>query len=143
MEHDNNTFEKDSSTQLTTPTLLYIEDDEANRQLVSFILAQRDDLLLLEAENGTNGLHLAFEQRPSMILLDLTLPDIDGFSVLKKLQADRRTQHIPVVAISGNCTPTDIDDGLKAGFHGFLAKPIALEEFKHCLDKHLKDISPS
>lgn len=92
--------------------ILYIEDDEANRQLVGFIFTKRPDLILLEAVSGNEGLQMAFETNPDLILLDLSLPDIDGFAVLKKLQDHEATHNIPIIALSGNNTPNDIHQGL-------------------------------
>ena len=104
--------------------ILYIEDDEANRQLVEFILERRTELTLLEAENGHDGIKTALNTLPHLILLDLSLPDIDGFTVLKELMKNDSTQEIPIVALSGQSTPSDIDKGLAAGFKGYLTKPI-------------------
>ncbi len=120
-----------------TFTILYIEDDEANRQLVKFIMARRSDLNLIDAEDGKTGLDKAFQHRPSLILLDLSLPDIDGFAVLKELLADKKTQEIPIIAISGNNTPSDIDAGFKAGFKGYLSKPVNIEKLYNTIDTNL------
>ncbi len=130
-------IKKASSNAMTPYTILYIEDDEANRQLVDFIIARREDLKLIEAEDGKTGLVKALQDSPSLILLDLSLPDMDGFEVLQKLLANEKTQEIPVIAISGNSTPADIDAGYKAGFKGYLAKPVNIEKLYSTIDTHL------
>ncbi len=121
-------------------TVLYIEDDEANRQLVQFIFARREDLHLLEAETGTAGIKMAFEHQPDMILLDLSLPDINGYKVLEKLHSDNSTNHIPVVAVSGDSMPEDVQKGMDAGLQGYITKPIKIMELYEVIDKTITAI---
>lgn len=116
-------------------TILYIEDDSAVRQLVKFILQRRGHLQLLEAETGTEGIRLATEHQPDIILLDLSLPDISGFEVLKQLQADPDVRSIPVIAVSGNSSPRDIEKGLSAGFIHYLGKPITVTGLDAVIDE--------
>jgi CheY-like chemotaxis protein len=118
-------------------TILYIEDDEANRQLVQFIFDKRSDLQLSEAVNGNDGFTMAKSNPPHLILLDLSLPDIDGYEVLKKLQDNETTSNIPIIALSGNSTPNDIDKGLAAGFNGYLTKPIDITKLNSTIDSSL------
>lgn len=116
-------------------TVLYIEDDETNRQLVQFIFSRREDLGLIEAGTGTAGIEMAIQHQPDMILLDLSLPDIDGFNVFKQLQSHTSTNHIPVVALSGNNSEEDVQKGLNAGLQGYLLKPINVLELYAVIDK--------
>ncbi len=127
----------ESQANMASYTILYIEDDEANRQLVEFIIARRADLQLIVAEDGKTGLGKAFDSNPNLILLDLSLPDIDGFEVLKELLANKNTQKIPIIAISGNNTPADVDAGFRAGFTGYLSKPINVDKLYSTIDDHL------
>ncbi len=122
---------------LDTHTILYIEDDAANRQLVEFILARRPDLTLIEAENGKEGVKMAFAYLPNLILLDLSLPDTDGFEVLKELLENTKTMKIPTIAISGNSSAMDIQKGLDAGFDGYLTKPVNIETLYNAIDTNL------
>ena len=115
--------------------ILYIEDDIANRQLVKLILERRENLRMLEAANGEDGLRLASEAQPDIILLDLSLPDMTGFDVLEKLKSDNATRSIPVIAVSGKSSPTDIDKGLDAGFIHYLGKPITLTSLYAVIDE--------
>ncbi len=140
MEHHDSLQTQESQKSKSSYTVLYIEDDEANRQLVEFIMARRTDLTLILAENGYNGIEKAVKHTPNVILLDLSLPDIDGFTVLKKLLEDEKTKEIPVIAISGNSAPMDIDTGLKAGFKGYLAKPVNIEKLYTAIDANLSPV---
>ena len=97
-----------------THTILYIEDNAANRQLVEMIIERRTDLQLILAEDGETGLRLAEERQPDMILLDNSLPDIDGHEVLARLRINERTRAIPVVSLSGNSLITPDSDDVQA-----------------------------
>jgi PAS domain S-box-containing protein len=114
-------------------TLLYVEDNPANLKLVEQLIARRPDLRLLTAVNGRLGIEVARAARPEVILMDINLPDINGFEALKILRADPATAHIPVVALSANAMPRDIDKGLEAGFFRYLTKPIKIMEFMDML----------
>lgn len=114
--------------------ILYIEDDEANRQLVQFIFKRRGDIEMLEAETGSAGIQSARKYIPDIILLDLSLPDMSGFEVLSDLQKTDITSKIPVIAITGESAPADIVKGMKAGFHAYLTKPINVAALYKSID---------
>jgi CheY-like chemotaxis protein len=113
--------------------LLYVEDNPANLKLVEQLIARRPDLRLLTAVNGRLGIEVARASQPEVILMDINLPDINGFEALKILRADPTTAHIPVVALSANAMPRDIEKGLEAGFFRYLTKPIKIMEFMDML----------
>jgi PAS domain S-box-containing protein len=115
-------------------TLLYVEDNPANLELVEQLIARSSDMHLLCAVNGNSGIELARANRPDVILMDINLPDIDGFEALRILRSDPATAHIPVVAISANAMPSDIEKGLSAGFLRYITKPIKVNEFMDTLD---------
>jgi PAS domain S-box-containing protein len=119
-------------------TLLYVEDNPANMKLVEQLIERRPDIALLTAENGTVGLELARTCHPTMILMDIHLPGISGIEVLKMLRADPATAHIPVVALSANAMPRDIEMGLELGFFRYLTKPIKVKEFMDTLNVALE-----
>jgi len=121
-----------NSVQLCT--LLYVEDNPANLMLVEEIIARRSDIRLLSARDGNSGIELARASLPDVILMDINLPDISGLQALKILAADPATAHIPVVALSANAIPRDIENGLEAGFFSYLTKPIKVKEFMDSLD---------
>jgi CheY-like chemotaxis protein len=119
-------------------TLLYVEDNPANLQLVEELIARRPDLRLLSATDGHLGIELAREFLPEVILMDINLPGINGIEVMKILRADPATAYIPIVAISANAIPSDIRRGLEAGFFRYLTKPIVVSEFMDALSMALE-----
>ncbi len=138
-----------AQVQLGAPlrTLLYVEDNMANQKLVEQLIARRPDMRLLNAVNGNLGVELARLHQPEVILMDINLPGISGLEALKILREDPATAHIPVVALSANAMPRDIEKGLQAGFFWYLTKPIKINEFMDVLDVALefaeKAIRPS
>ena len=118
--------------------LLYVEDNPANLKLIEQLVARRTDLALLTAVTGNLGIELARTNRPEVILMDINLPDIDGYEVLKILRSDPATAHTPVLAISANALPRDIERGLAAGFFRYLTKPIKVNELMEALDVALE-----
>jgi CheY-like chemotaxis protein len=119
-------------------TLLYVEDNPANLKLVEQIIARHPDIRLLTAVNGNRGIEIARVSQPEVILMDINLPDISGYEALKILRSDPATTHIPIIAISANAMPPDIERSLKAGFFRYLTKPIKVFEFMEALDVALK-----
>ncbi len=122
----------------TLQTLLYVEDNPANLMLVEQIIEGRPQLHMLSAHNGNLGLALARAHLPDVILMDINLPGISGFQALKMLREDPVTAHIPVLAISANAMPRDIEKGLAAGFFRYLTKPIKVNDFMNALDDALE-----
>jgi PAS domain S-box-containing protein len=119
-------------------TLLYIEDNPANLMLVEDLIARRPDIRLLSAKDGTRGIEIARASLPDVILMDINLPGISGIRALRILAEDPATAHIPVVALSANAMPHDIEKGLEAGFFNYLTKPIKVIQFMDALDVALK-----
>jgi CheY-like chemotaxis protein len=119
-------------------TLLYVEDNPANLKLIEQLIARRPDMRLLTARDGDLGIHLARTHQPEVILMDINLPGIGGIEALRILRADPATAHIPIVALSANAMPRDIEKGLQAGFFRYLTKPIKVDEFMYTLDVALE-----
>jgi len=115
-------------------TLLYVEDNPANLMLIEQLIARRPDMRLLSARDATLGITLAQENQPEVILMDINLPGISGIEALKILRRDPLTAHIPVVALSANAMPRDVEKGLQAGFFRYLTKPIKVNEFMETLE---------
>ena len=115
-------------------TLLCVEDNPANLLLVEKLLERRPDIRLLVAKDGSSGIELARATRPDVILMDINLPGISGQTALGVLARDRDTAHIPVIALSANAMPGDIEKGLAAGFFSYLTKPINVGRFMDTLD---------
>ncbi|MEO6354556.1 MAG: ATP-binding protein [Burkholderiaceae bacterium] len=119
-------------------TLLYVEDNRANLELVKQIIARRPDLHLLSAQDGASGIALACTHLPEVILMDINLPGISGIQALKVLREYPATAHIPVLALSASAMPDDIEKGMAAGFFCYLTKPIKVNEFIAALDLALE-----
>jgi len=119
-------------------TLLYVEDNPANLMLVEQLIARRKDMRLLVARDGNLGIQIARAKQPEVILMDINLPGISGIEALRILRDDPATAHIPVVALSANAMPRDIEKGLEAGFFRYLTKPIRVHEFMQTLDVALE-----
>ena len=123
-------------------SVLYIEDNPVNVILMEAMLARLPGVRVLSAPLPLEGLALARSERPDLILLDIQLPGIDGFEVLRRLRADEVTRAIPVVAVSANAMPSDIDAGLAAGFAAYLTKPIELERLLASVQRVLHAPAP-
>jgi len=119
-------------------TLLYVEDNPANLKLVEKLIARRSDLRLLSAIDGNRGVEVARTCQPDVILMDINLPGISGIEALKILGDDKSTAHIPVIALSANAIPRDIEKGLEAGFFRYLTKPIKVSAFMDTLNVALE-----
>jgi len=115
--------------------LLYVEDNPANLKLIEQLVARRPEIRLLTAQNGPDGIQLARVSMPDAILMDINLPGINGIDAMKILRLDPATAHIPIVAISANAIPRDIEKGLQAGFFRYLTKPIMVNQFLETLNE--------
>jgi len=109
-------------------TVLIIEDNEKNMKLARDVL-QVKGYQTLEAATGEEGVRLAKEKVPDLVLMDIQLPGINGIDAFKQLRADPKTARIPVVALTASVTPTDRSAITAAGFDAFVSKPINLKEF--------------
>jgi signal transduction histidine kinase/ActR/RegA family two-component response regulator len=130
----------EASAQLT---LLYVEDNPANLALVEQLIARRGDLKLVTAIDAYLGIELARAYVPDVILMDINLPGMSGYGALKVLRDDPLTTHIPVLALSANAVPRDIEKGIEAGFFRYLTKPIRVREFMDALDVALHHAADS
>ena len=119
-------------------TLLYVEDNPANLELVEQIIARRPDLRLLSAADGNLGIEFACAYLPEVIMMDINLPGMSGVEAMKILRADPATAHIPIIALSANALAHDIEKALAAGFFNYLTKPIKVNAFMEALDVALK-----
>lgn len=109
-------------------TVLIVEDNDKNMKLARDVL-QAKGYQTLEAETGEEGVKLAKENVPDLVLMDIQLPGINGIEAFKQLRADPKTARIPIVALTASVTPTDRSQITAAGFDAFVSKPINLKEF--------------
>ena len=124
--------------EMAPRTLLYVEDNPANLELIEQLVARRNDLRLISAADGNQGIELARIHQPEVILMDINLPGINGVESMRILGRDPSTAHIPIIALSANALPSDIEMGLEAGFFDYLTKPIKVSQFMDVLDTALK-----
>ena len=107
--------------------VLIVEDNDKNMKLARDVL-QAKGYATIEAVNGEDGVRLARERNPDLVLMDIRLPGISGIEALTALRADPETSSIPVMALTASVTPTDCTRIKEAGFDAFLAKPMVLRE---------------
>ena len=105
------------------PRILLVEDNEMNRDMLSRRL-QRKGYTVLIAVDGEQGLATAYSEMPDLILMDISLPFIDGYEVTRRLKANPRTRHIPVIALTAHALLTDRDKAFKAGCNDYDTKPV-------------------
>ena len=117
--------------------LLYIEDNPVNAMIIAELLGRRADLELQIAVDGASGVQQALARPPDLILLDMQLPDFDGFEVLRRLRAQPATAQVPCVALSANAMPEDIQRALQAGVADYWTKPLDFKAFVQALDERL------
>ena len=125
----------DSAAATRVCDVLYIEDDPVNFTLVERILEFRPALKLMHARTGGIGVELAQAHSPKLILLDLNLPDMHGSEVLRQLQREPATAQVPVVVLSADATPSQIERLLTAGARNYLTKPFDIDPFLAVVDE--------
>ena len=117
-------------------TILIVEDNEKNMKLVRDIL-QHQGHTTLEAATGTDGVRLARERRPDLILMDIQLPDIDGIAALLQIRAQPDLDATPVIAVSASVMPDEQQKVVSSGFDAFITKPIDLKRFRETVQRFL------
>lgn len=110
------------------PTILIVEDNALNLELVTDLLTQAG-YPVQQARSAEEGLRLARSQPPDLILMDLRLPGMDGYAALRQLRADSQTSGVPVVALTAQAMKGDQESAMKAGFDGYIPKPIDTRTF--------------
>ncbi|MES2901135.1 MAG: ATP-binding protein [Pseudomonadota bacterium] len=131
-------MERRDSGPRQTRTLLYVEDNPANLRLVEEIVGFRPELRLLSAPDGHVGVEMATACQPDLILMDLNLPGMSGTDALREIRRDPRSAHIPVLALTANAMPRDVERGIESGFFRYLTKPINIEELNAAIDQTLR-----
>jgi two-component system, cell cycle response regulator DivK len=119
-------------------TILIVEDNEKNMKLVRDIL-QHHGHEVVEATTGSEGVRLAQERQPDLVLMDIQLPDIDGITALRRIREDQALDAVPVLAVSASVMPDDQHKIVSSGFDAYLTKPISLKPFLATVARFLKD----
>jgi two-component system cell cycle response regulator DivK len=122
-------------------TILIVEDNEKNMKLARDILRAKG-YATLEAVNGLDGVKLAHEHMPDLVLMDIQLPDINGIEAFERIRGHAATAKVPVVAFTASVTANDRSRIGDAGFDGFLGKPINLKEFLETVRRLLGEATP-
>ncbi len=117
--------------------VLYIEDNEVNQLLMQGMLAHRPAVQLRLADLPETGMAMALAQPPDLLLLDIQLPGIDGYEVLRRLRQHPALLHTPVIAVSANAMPADLAQAREAGFDGYLTKPLDMQRLLDAVDRAL------
>ena len=118
--------------------ILIVDDDAKTRKLLRAML-QNSGYEIIEAENGEQGIKLAKENIPDLILMDIEMPVMDGMSAFKVIHADESTKNIPVIALTSYAMKGDKEKFLAEGFNSYISKPIDVKEFLKIVKKHIKD----
>jgi signal transduction histidine kinase/ActR/RegA family two-component response regulator len=119
----------------TARRVLYIEDNAVNQALMQGMLGHRPGIRLQMADEPAEGLAAATAEPPDLVLLDIQLPGMDGFEVLRRLRADPVTRQVPVAAVSANAMPADLARAREAGFDDYLTKPIDFDRLRALLQR--------
>ncbi|MES9898774.1 MAG: 7TM diverse intracellular signaling domain-containing protein [Sedimenticola sp.] len=132
----------ETSEELTFPTeqhkILYVEDNILNQKLMHHIFSRHENIELIIADCGLKGIEIAKTSKPSMIIMDIRLPDISGFRALKLLRSMKETESIPVIAVSANATVEDLEKGLNAGFIDYIEKPVDIPKLMSAVAHRLQ-----
>jgi two-component system cell cycle response regulator DivK len=115
--------------------ILVVEDNEKNMKLVRDVL-QASGYRTLEATTGGDGVELALENRPDLVLMDIQLPDIDGVEALRRMRGEERTAFVPVLALTAQAMQGDRERFLAAGFDGYLSKPVDITDLVATVKRH-------
>lgn len=117
--------------------VLYIEDNPSNLRLVAQLFGQRKYIHLITAHTPELGIDLAIAQRPDLILLDINMSGMSGYQVLEVFKHDEHLQNVPVIAVTAAAMPSEIEQGLAAGFTEYLTKPLDIANFYNVIDRYL------
>jgi two-component system, cell cycle response regulator DivK len=118
-------------------TIMYVEDNPDNRLLVRRIL-KAEGFQVIEAENATTALQVLQNQIPDLILMDINMPDIDGYTLTARLKAQPLFQKVPIIAVTANVMRGDRERSLDAGCDGYIQKPIDIDTISQQINRYLK-----
>lgn len=118
-------------------TILVVDDDQDNLLLVNYQLLQLLDCTVISAQDGQTALTLAQTYKPDVILLDIMLPEMDGFEVARRLKQNSQTQTIPIIAVTAMARSLDQELAIASGCDDYVCKPYEIETLAAALDRHL------
>jgi two-component system, cell cycle response regulator DivK len=118
--------------------ILLVEDNENNRYLAKFLL-EREGLTVDTAENGFHAIEMAAKEKPDLIVMDIQMPEMDGYETARRLKSDPGLSHIPIVGVSSYAMPGDRDKAIRSGFTGYIEKPVNPETFGRDIMSYLNN----
>lgn len=121
-------------------TILYVEDNEDNIYMLSNRL-QREGFTVIIGRNGAEGVRLADSEQPDLIIMDLILPEMDGFEAARQIRLSENTRHIPIIALSASVLPEDQHKAIDAGCDEFEIKPVDFPRLLGKIQRHLKSVN--
>jgi len=124
------------SSSTSKATILYVEDNPDNRMLVRRILMS-EDYSLLEAKDGSDALNVLKTHRPDLILMDINMPDMDGYTLTAKIKSMSGFERIPILALTANVMRGDKEKTLEAGCDGYIQKPLDIDQLIREVDRFL------
>jgi len=139
IEHRETGTEKPAGSRKTagTPTILVVEDNPDNLITIKAVL--QNEYNILEATDGEEGFKMALKERPDLILLDMSLPKMDGFAVVREIKGDPKGKHIPVIALTAHAMKGSREKAIEAGCDDYISKPVepegVLQKIKDWLEK--------
>ena len=117
-------------------TILIVEDNPVNMDLMIQLL--EEDYHLILAVDGSEALEMISSQKPDLVLMDMSLPEVDGYDATQRIKADKKLCHIPVIGLSAHAMSGDAEKAAKAGCDAYLTKPIDFDQLFDILDRFLK-----
>ena len=139
-DHSNEQGDHGSATALSSMTIVYVEDDLANRRLIELLLQkEKEDITLRTADNALDGLVLIRDIQPDIVITDINMPERDGFWLLRALKSEQALSNIPVIALSANAMTENIERALQDGFHSYITKPVDFKVLMLALKKAISE----
>ncbi|NPV85969.1 MAG: response regulator [Anaerolineae bacterium] len=120
------------------PTVMYVEDDLGNRVLVRRIL-QSEGYKVIEAENASQALFMLEKEQPDIILMDINMPDVDGYTLTTRLKTMPKIQNIPIIAVSAKVLKGDREKAIAAGCNGYIEKPINVDTLSQIINQYIHE----
>jgi len=129
-------MDKEAVGKTASPTVLVVEDNQDNRELAAKIL-KTNGYKVIEAVDGEEAVEKTRSERPDLILMDLSIPKIDGYEVTRRLKGSDESKDIPVIACTAHAMKGDIEDVLAAGCDGYIPKPIDVRQLSNQINRFL------
>jgi len=127
----------DETKKIIPRTILVVEDNQDSRELVVKVLKNKG-YRMIEAEDGEEAIQKALTERPNLILMDISIPKIDGYEVVKRLKSMEEFRDIPIVALTAHAMKGDREKFISIGFEGYISKPINIREFPEQVRNYLR-----